>query len=217
MKHLLTTLFFIGSFSASFFSQFSLSGGPSLIKPFWIRGVYPGFHITGELNDDDVNTIYGRLSFFPSQKGATSQVILTAYDFNTVPFQKQINSTEKYNYTVLEFGKRYYFGDGYESGFGFYGGTNFNVVFNKVSYELEDYDKTLYDSGIGEDENGSIVGFALGLNGGIKNSFYFGTIFLDAGLNYSIFAVKSPNLSGTPGNYSSLFFAFNVGIRKDFY
>jgi hypothetical protein len=118
---------------------------------------------------------------------------------------------------VLEFGKRYYFGDGYESGFGFYGGSNLSIVFNKVRYDLDEYDKELYDSAMDEDEIGSIVGLAFGLNGGIKNSFYFGTIFLDAGINYSIFAIKSPNLSSTPTNYSSLFFAFNLGIRKDFY
>ncbi|MGV3631624.1 MAG: hypothetical protein ACO1O6_10465 [Bacteroidota bacterium] len=217
MKNILTTIFLAGSFTFPFFSQFSISGGPSLLKPFGIRSTYPGFHLSAEFNDDDVTTLYGRFSFFPSQKGQSTQVILTAYDFNTQPFQMQINSTEKYNYSVLEFGKRYYFGDGYESGFGFYGGSNLNIVFNKVRYDLDEYDKEKYDAGVNEDEVGSIIGFAFGLNGGIKNSFYFGTLFLDAGINYSIFAIKSPNLVNTPGNYSSLFFAFNFGIRKDFY
>lgn len=217
MKKILTTSLFIGFLIPAFFSQLSVSAGPSLLKPFGIPSLYPGFHLSAEFNDDDVNTIYGRFSFFPSRKGETGLATLTAYDQNTTPFLTQVDSEEKYNYSVLEFGKRFYFGDGYESGFGFYGGSNLSIVFNKIRYELDDYDKTLYESSIDEDEVGSIVGMAFGLNGGIKNSFYFGTIFLDAGINYSIFAIKSPNLSNTPANYSSLFFAFNLGIRKDFY
>lgn len=217
MKKIIPTLIFTICFSASFFSQLSVSLGPSMIKPFGVRSVYPGFHVSAEFNDDDINTIYGRFSFTPSRKGESTPIVLTAHDFNTVPFQTQVNSTERYNYSVLEFGKRYYFGDGYESGFGFYGGSNLSIVFNKVRYELDDYDEDKYSSSVDEDEVGTVIGLAFGLNAGIKNSFYFGTLFFDTGINYSIFALKSPNMSGTPSNYSSLFFAFNLGIRRDFY
>ncbi|MCE3294462.1 MAG: hypothetical protein K0R65_176 [Crocinitomicaceae bacterium] len=217
MKNILTTFFFSSAFTFSFFSQFSVSAGPSLLKPFGIPAAYPGFHISGEFNDDDANTLYARFSFTPYKKGDQDSAVILAYDMNTSPFVAQVGSREKYNYTVLEFGKRYYFGDGYESGFGFYGGSNLNIVFNKVRYELDDYNKSLYYTENDVEQTGSIVGFALGLNGGIKNSFYFGTIYLDAGINYSLLAIKSQNLQTVPTNYSNLFFALNIGIRKDFY
>ena len=88
---------------------------------------------------------------------------------------------------------------------------------NKLRYELDDYDEKLYYSETDVERPASIIGFALGLNGGIKNSFYFGTLYLDAGLNYSLIAIKSPNMNDVPSNYSNIFFGINIGIRKDFY
>jgi len=132
---------------------------------------------------------------------------------------------EKYNYTVVEFGKRFYFGNGFDNGFGFYGGTNLNFVFNKVSFtDIGNYDAAVYDLYIGDQiitdrtkAFGSIFGVSFGLNAGIKHSFYFGTLYLDGGLSYPILAQPSNNIASYSTMYQPLIFNINLGFRKDFY
>ena len=213
---LLTILTCISSFS---FSQYSVSAGPTFIRPFGYQGIYPGLHIGVELNDDDFQTLYGRFSFLPYKSGDSTSSVVQGIDINTNPYTVPVSLTERYNYSMLEFGKRYYFGDGYESGFGFYGGSTINLIFNSIKYRVGEYDKTKYFSSFDESQKGSIVSFGLGLNGGIKNSFSFGTLFFDAGLSYSLLQIGSPNLNSlpTPESYRSLLFTFNLGFRKDFY
>lgn len=135
-----------------------------------------------------------------------------------------LSTTEKYNYTVIELGKRFYFGNGFDNGFGFYGGTNLNLVFNKVKFEIENYDASKYDLYIGDDlitdrskAFGTFFGLSFGLNAGVKHSFYFGTIYLDGGLSYPILAQASNQIANYSSNYRSLIFSINLGFRKDFY
>jgi hypothetical protein len=199
------------------FSQFSVSAGPSFIKPFGQNGVYSGLHLSGEFAVDDLSSFYGRFIFMPSKKGESKTTVVTAKDFNTSPPVLEINSTEKFNYSVLELGKRYYFGEGYESGFSFYGGTNVNLIFNKVSFELDDFDKTKYETTSGSEPIGSIVSFGFGLNGGLKHSFTFGTLYFDTGLNYNLLGLSSNATAQNSNMYANLFFNFNFGFRKYLY
>ncbi|MES2587348.1 MAG: hypothetical protein V4622_00125 [Bacteroidota bacterium] len=217
MKNFLVIIFALSFFSQKSFSQFSFSAGPSLIKPFGIQKAYPGFHLGAEFSNDDVTTMYARFSFMPAQKGTPTTLYVTGVDFNVDPYNIEVSSTEKFNYSMLEFGKRYYFGEGYESGFGVYGGSNMSVVFNKVKNELGDYDHSKYQSPTTGEDFGTIIGLALGLNAGVKNSFYFGTLYFDAGLNYKLLALGSNATANNSTQYTSLFFTFNFGIRKDFY
>lgn len=198
-------------------AQFSISAGPSLIKGFGVQGSFPGFHIAGEYNNDDAMTYYARVGMFLSKSGPSSEITAYGKDDNISPYQFQLDSREKYNYTVIEFGKRYYFGDGYDSGFGFYGGSGFSVIFNKVQYKVGDYDASKYNLSIGDQTYGTILGLALGLNGGIKNTFHFGTIFFDAGMHYQMLSLPSNELASQTSMYSKVFFNFNLGIRRDFY
>ena len=153
----------------------------------------------------------------PSQKSFSDSVLVSSISGLDNPYNLLVENVEKFTYSVLEFGKRYYFGDGYESGFGVYGGSNFALVFNKVQFEVDDYDKTKYQNLNSETNIGSVVGFALGLNGGLKNSFTFGTVFLDAGLSYKLLAIPSNTIAAGSTQYSNLYFTLNLGIRKDFY
>lgn len=213
-------LVFIAIFSFSVtksFAQFSFSAGPSFIKGFGVEGVYPGFHLSGEISNDDVQTMYARFSFMPSQKSFSDSVLVSSISGLDNPYNLLVENVEKFNYSVLEFGKRYYFGDGYESGFGVYGGSNLALVFNKVQFEAGEYDKTKYHNANSETNIASFVGFAVGLNGGLKNSFAFGTLYLDAGLNYKLIALASNTIANSSTQYSNLYFSFNFGIRKDFY
>jgi hypothetical protein len=219
MRQFLLISFFIGTFVQSISAQYSISVGPSMVKPFGDTLVYPGFHVGAEFGNDDVQTLFVRFSHMPNKKAGTQSFSVVAIGETTVPFQQELVAEERYNYSVLEFGKRYYFGDGYESGFGLYGSSNMSLLFNTVSIRYEDYDKTKYQmqNTNNVETKGSIVSLAFGLNGGVKNSFSFGTLYFDAGLNYSIFAIPSNALAGNSSSFRGLNFAFNLGIRKDFY
>lgn len=216
MKKLFLSSILFCVFASFSFGQFSINAGPSFIKPFGIKKIYPGLNFGFELSNDDVQTIYARFTFAPARIGDSISTSAVAYDFNTNPYQIQVMGVEKYNYSMLEFGKRYYFGDGYEAGFGIYGGSSMSLIFNKVTYRLDDYDKTTYQSSFDEGTSNSIVSLAFGLDGGVKYSMHFGTIFFDAGINYALFGLQS-NSSAPTNSYSNLLFNINLGIRKDFY
>ena len=225
MKKIIFLIGFIFYFLISH-AQFGVSVGLSMIKSFGIIGVYPGFHISGEYGKDDESTLFGRISFFPGKKGEKEVGIVStqAKDLNVIPYQYSVESQEKFNYTTIELGKRYYFGNGYDNGFGFFGGSNICLIFNKVKFEVEDYDEATYDLMFLNEKVsnrskafGTLFGVSFGLNAGIKHSFNFGTLFLDGGLNYALFAQPSNDIAALSGMYRSLFFNFNLGIRKEFY
>lgn len=220
MKKIAFILALMLTTSNSYFSQVSFSVGPSLIKPFGLQGVNPGLHIGVEINDDDFLTLYGRFLYLPATKGDPSITIVSGKDFNVSPYSIEVNSYDKRSLSMLEFGKRYYFGDGYESGFGIYGGTTLSLIFNSVRTELDDYDESQYMYTGSSETNGTILGFGFGINGGLKNSFNFGTLFFDAGINYSLLQIASNSYASnymSSDKYRTLNFVFNLGIRRDFY
>ncbi|MBI2259272.1 MAG: hypothetical protein HYU67_10295 [Flavobacteriia bacterium] len=207
-------------------AQFSVSVGPSMIKSFGISGIFPGFHVGGEYAKDDQSSLFARVSFMPSKQNTpeTGFMIATGKTFDVNPYSIQLESTEKINYTAIEIGRRYYFGNGLDYGFGFFGGSNLCFVFNKVKYEVQDFDENNYDLFINAEQIsdrdkaiGNIFGFSFGLNAGIKNNFTFGTLYLDGGMNYAIYALPSNTIASTSTMYRQLFFSVNIGIKKDFY
>ncbi|TNE54426.1 MAG: hypothetical protein EP338_07500 [Bacteroidetes bacterium] len=201
-------------------AQMGLMVGSSFVKPFGQEGIFPGFHIGLELGQDDVQSFYGKFSFLPAKSfDLTNGVFAYAKDATTVPYSLVLDAEERFNFTVLEFGKRFYFGEGYDSGFSPYGGSNMQLIFNKVKLNVTDtYDQDKYQiDGAESDRIGSIFGLYLGLNGGLKKSFYFGTIYLDLGMSYALFAVPSNNVASQTENFKSLLFNFGLGFRKDFY
>ena len=201
-------------------AQMSVMVGPTFLKPFGSTGIYPGFHIGMEFGQDDMQTYYGKLSFLPSKTFETNNSISAIVNDATLPlpYQLQLDVEEKFNYTVLEFGKRFYFGEGFDSGFSPYGGSSMQLVFNKVKWKVEDYDQNNYKlSDASQETVGSLFGLFFGIGGGVKKSFYFGTLYLDAGMSYSLLAVPSNNVASSTNNFKSLLFNFNIGFRKDFY
>lgn len=219
MKKLILVLFtvlFIGGIQ----SQTSVMVGPTLLKPFGMQGIYTGFHFGLELGQDDMQTYYGKISFLPGRTFELNN-IYTAVAIDqqaTTPYQYPIDVREKFNYTMIDLGKRFYFGEGYDSGFSPYGGTSLQLIFNKVKLEVEDYDRTKYEVyGLGKETVGSFFGLFFGLNGGVKNTFYFGTLYADVGMSYALFAIPSNTVASQTTNYKNLLFNFNIGFRKDFY
>jgi hypothetical protein len=121
------------------------------------------------------------------------------------------------NYTIIEGGTRYYIGDGYDSGFGAYGGGNVSALFNTIKRTYGDYDQSLYQLNTTEVAKGSIFNVGFGLCGGVKNTFAgIGTLYFDAGFSYLILSIPSSNSIST-NMYTPLLFTFNFGFRKEFY
>jgi len=213
---LVLALLILGNYSNA---QFGLSGGVSMLKGFGIPQPFVGFHIGGELPRDDQNSIYGRISFYAKQtETISSTTMLTANDLLTIPYNINVAYKSSMNYTVLEGGNRYYIGDGYDSGFGAYGGGNFMIMFNSVKRNYDDYDETKYSLPVTETPRGSIFSVAFGLNGGVKHTFAgVGTLYGDAGFGYVLIGKPSNGTAQTTNLYSNLLFTFSIGFRKEFY
>ena len=215
---LILAMMIIGNLSHA---QYGLTGGLSMLKGFGIPKPFVGFHLGAEFPQNDQNSIYGRLSFYAKQRDTLSSVSwVSAIDLTANPPGLNVAYQSSMNYTILEGGNRYYIGDGYDSGFGAYGGATFMLIFNTVKRNYEDFDETKYTLPINEVPKGSILGLGIGFNGGLKHTLAgIGTFYLDANLAYRTpfltFASNSTALNTTL--YSGILFTFNVGFRKEFY
>jgi hypothetical protein len=205
-------IFFVTLLTSSSWAQLTLGGGLHSAAAFGDQ-VYPAMHLLGEYFQDNESSMYAKvgltfsksLSFFDGFKNLTP-----------IDLSEDGSADVNYNYTTIEFGKRAYFSKDPEFGLALFGGTNMTLSFNKIS--LGDYDKSRYTPKFSMD--GSVMGFSLGLNGGIQNSFYFGTIYFDTGLSYVLMALPSNNFAGEflqVGAYKQLYFVFNVGFKRNLF
>lgn len=210
----------LGLFSGLSMAQFGLAGGVSVLKAFGTPKPYIGFHLGGEIPRDDQVSLYGRVAFYGKQiDSQENYTYVTAYDPTTNPNMQLVSYKNSFNYTLLEGGTRYYIGDGYDSGFGAYGGGNITVVFNSVKRTYGDYDQSLYAVADTEFPKGAIFNLGFGLGGGLKHTLAgVGTLYFDANFSYLIMSIASnTTASGGANMYSPLLFSFNLGFRKDFY
>lgn len=210
----------LGLYSSLSMAQFGVAGGVSLLKAFGTPKPYIGLHLGGEIPRDDQVSLYGRVAFYGKQiDSQENYTYVTAHDPTTDPNMQLVTYKNSFNYTILEGGTRYYIGDGYDSGFGAYGGGNIAVVFNSVKRSYDDYDKSLYKLNDTEFPKGAIFNLGFGLGGGLKHTLAgVGTIYFDANFSYLIMSIASnTTASGGANMYSPLLFSFNLGFRKDFY
>jgi hypothetical protein len=218
--------------------QVSLSAGTGFLRGFQSEKTFFGVHGGFELPRNNDVTIYGRVGQYFSQAETQTitengeeieQVIqntalVTGNDFNVIPYQLQVNYARTFNYTTLEGGTRYYIGNDYDNGFSGYGGSNFLLAFNSVKRDYEKTDITgeyewenNYNTSGGE-EDGRIISFALGVQGGVKYTIPgTGTVYFDISAQYNIAGVPNNATAQETNLYSPLFFIFNVGFRKDLY
>jgi hypothetical protein len=221
-KGLIFTLFLMLSLGSN--AQVGLSGGFNAIKAFGVPGLYEGMHIGVEIPRDDAVSFYMRASGYLSSNNSTETIgYATAINPSTTPYYVQvpITTTDRFNYTVLEGGSRYYIGDGYDSGFGAYGGSNVSIIFNSVrkteSYGA--YDASKYTApALTEYPKGSIFNIGFGLTGGVKNTIAgIGTIYFDMNFSYLILGVPSNSTASATSSYSPLVFNFALGFRRELY
>lgn len=218
IKHLVVVIILLMGTNAAL-AQFGLSGGMSVLKGFGVQKPYIGMHFGGEIPRDDQISLYARLSLYARQqepfKGAT---IVTATDFTTIPYSQTIGYSSTFNYTIIEGGTRYYIGNGYDSGFGAYGGSTIMLAVNTVKRKYDDYDQAKYELPASELSKGSIFNLGFGLGGGVKNTFAgIGTLYLDLNLAYMILSTASNSTAQNTSLYAPLLFSFNLGFRKEFY
>jgi hypothetical protein len=207
----------IGSTAAQ--AQFGVSGGMSVLKGFGVQKPYIGMHFGGEIPRDDQISLYARLSLYARQQEPTNGfTIVTATDFTTVPYSQTISYSSTFNYTIVEGGTRYYIGNGYDSGFGAYGGSTVMLAVNSVKRRYDDYDQAKYELPSSELSKGSIFNLGFGLGGGLKNTFAgIGTVYFDMNLAYMILSTASNSTAQNTSLYAPLLFSFNFGFRKEFY
>ena len=224
----ITTLFFTACLCLSLNSQVSLSAGLGSISGFTTDQSHIGLHAGFELPRNNDVTFYGRLGHYfsrPEDNGSTRTVIITDLNNTSLPYQLQVNTQSSFNYTTIEGGTRYYLGNDYDNGISAYGGTNGMLVFNsvKLNYDKTDITGTYewennYSVPSNEENEGIIIGIAVGLQGGVKYSIpALGTVYFDVSGQYSILAQGSNTVANSTNQYSQLFFVFTLGFRKDLY
>lgn len=220
---LLMLLLLSGSTSA----QIGVSVGGSMLKGFGISNsslanvnpsLWGGFHVGVEIPRDDAITFYGKLSHYFKQTSAnSSNAYVEAREVTTFPSIINIDAFASVNYTNIEGGTRYYFGNGYDFGWAGYGGTSISMMFNGIRMKYDEYDENLYELPSVFGRKASVINLGVGLTGGVKYSMTgVGTFYFDLGLSYIIFALPSSELAyeGYP-LLKPLLFTFNLGYRKD--
>lgn len=204
-------------------AQTGISGGISALKGFGAPKAHMGLNLGVEIPRDDQVSFYGRFTGYLSNTDPVRGITyVTAMDPLTVPYQENISYSTKVNYVVLEGGSRYYIGDGYDSGFGAYGGTNFSVIFNSVKRKYDDFDMAKYELPTNEVAKGSIFNVGVGLSGGVKNTFAgIGTLFFDVNASYILLSISNnttaSNVNLNTSMVKQLLFTFALGFRRELY
>ena len=203
------------SFGAS--AQFGVTAGPTLVKSLGSPKSLLGFHIGGELSQDDESSYFGRISFMPgSTEDGFNEIALTgntsAAPYSTTTF------TTKTNFTRIEGGMRYYLGDGYETGLSAYGGSKLVLALNKIKADYTPYNEVLYRLPDGAAAFGTVFGFGFGLQGGVKYGIIgLGTIYFDVGFDYLFTQSASNGMWQFSSYLNQPLFSFNLGFRKDLF
>ena len=200
-------------------AQIGVSAGATMLNAFGNSKPYGGMHFTVEYPSSESVTFYGKVSHLFKQRNEDSSLIaITAYDFATSPYIKNIGGLSSLNYTIVEGGTKYYLGNGYDFGLAAYGGPNAFLAFNRVKMEYAQYDETLYELPQDYGRKASIISFGVGFNGGVKYSIErVGTVYFDLGLSYVVRAFENNQMAFNEGfpRLSALLFNFSVGFRRD--
>lgn len=224
MKNLITL--FIAFFVLNLNGQVSLSVGTGPLKGFGIPKSFYGFHGGFELPRNNDVTFYIRLGYYlPRKEDDVLTTNVTAIDLTTSPYNLSVNYLTSTNYTTIEGGTRYYLGNDYDNGFSIYGGSNFMLILNSVKRKYEKTDvsglyewENKYELFGSEEQKGTIVSVALGLQGGVKYTIPArGTIYADITGSYALFGRASNTTASNSNLYAPMIFIFNVGFRKDLY
>lgn len=205
---LIFALLLCGGLSA----QVSIIGGGSMLVGFGSGRPWGGLHIGAEIPRSDAISFYARYTYHFRNTDKDSlyfDIETVDPDFGFVSVSQHLGFTNM-DYHILEGGTRYYIGNGFDYGWGAYGGATVMLMFNTVKVRYEEPQLASNKTW-----NGTIFSIGVGVGGGVKYSMArFGTLYLDTSLAYKILNQASQNsISGAL--FSNLIFNFNLGVRKD--
>ena len=99
----LFTLVFVVLMTGGASAQIGVSAGATMLNAFGNSKPYGGMHLTVEYPSSESVTFYGKLSHLFKQRNEDSSLIaITAYDFTTAPYIKNIGGLSSLNYTILK-------------------------------------------------------------------------------------------------------------------
>ncbi|MCO5258969.1 MAG: hypothetical protein M9916_02380 [Crocinitomicaceae bacterium] len=225
VKQVFLFSFLFSSFSS--LAQFSVGGGLTTLLEFGNKKPHYGLNFIMEFPRNNEVVFYARATYLFDQKKRDNLGDLGAYALDAATSPQSVYvpvySATSVNYIMVDGGMRYYFLNGYDEGFAFYGGTNLALIVNfvKFGYQIDKYDATKYfldTQGITEArDKGTVIRLALGLLGGMKYTFPGrGTIFFDLNPQLTLFGIPSnQNIPNTV--YKPVSFGFSLGYRKEIY
>jgi hypothetical protein len=203
-------------------AQFGIGGGISGLYGFGSPKSFGGLNVVLELPQDDEMTYFGKVTYlFPRQDDVTYSEYLN--NNNSLLSGQSFDYNFSMDYLLLEGGKRFYIGDGYESGLAGYGSTNVILILNTVkkNFDYKELNASDYNIATVSPERGSIFSLGLGLNFGGKYTVpnLNGAFYADLGLNYLLLQpmISNATANGGAAFFKSLFFTFNIGFRKNLY
>lgn len=203
------------------FSQLGITAGPGVTYGFGSGQLFKSVHLGLEIPRDEEASIVIRFAG-SLRNSKTVDGYAEAIDPSiTFPSQVQTKIRNSVSMYYIEGGtRRYFLGTGFDYGWAIYGGTLVNVSFYRLSSKaMDDIDKSKYQ--VQESNRGSAFLLNVGLQGGVKRQFTFGTLFADVNLTYAVIATTGPNTTVANGDFSSVLsplnFNFAIGIRKDLY
>ena len=208
--------------TGSLTAQFGIGGGLSGLYGFGSPKSFGGLNVVLELPQDDEMTYFGKVTYlFPRQDDVTYSEYLN--NNNSLLSGQSFDYNFSMDYLLLEGGKRFYIGDGYESGLAGYGSTNVILILNTVkkNFDYKELNASDYNIATVSPERGSIFSLGLGLNFGGKYTVpnLNGAFYADLGLNYLLLQpmISNATANGGAAFFKSLFFTINIGFRKNLY
>ena len=183
-------------------SQIYVGLGLDAIKGFTVVNPYAGMSLLLEKQDDE-HSIYARFCSTLSKNEKQEYLIVDTIIGNLT-----------YRYNTLEIGRRNYYGNDLEYGFGYYTAEHITVSYNRVGINLVNAPSNFsLPSSI--PASGNILSFAIGANAGIQYAFVRGIIYTEIGFNYSLTGGMPNNATAqSTSSFSGITFTANFGIKK---
>jgi hypothetical protein len=198
-------------------AQLMLGGGLNSVGALNIKQPYIGVNLLGEYRDDDMAYF---AKFYTTVPQNDSETLIQMEPLNPEEMiNLQLNGFSRYNYNVLEFGKKNFYGQDLDFGPAGYLSSHFSFIMNTLSLKTESFDDSRYRFPDGYVDKSRIYSLAAGINLGAQYAFFHGTYYLDFGLNYTLMASSSNSFQqmqqySTFNSYRQLFFVFNLGFKK---
>ncbi len=208
----LSVIFILSVFKMN--SQVSIGGGINTVAAFGVKNPYVGFNLLGEYREDDLSYFVKYYNTFKQNHTAVAISMISLDQNDSISLN--LNGNLTYGYSVFEFGKRQYFAKDFDFGPAVFYSSHFALMMNPVGVITDKFDEKRYKFPDDYTNKGKLFALAIGLNAGTQYSFYYGTYYLDIGFNYILNTLPNNYLASNI-NPNQLFFAFNLGFKKNIF